>query len=814
MITAEYNVPLVILSIAIAIFSSYTALSLVNRLKLAKGNLRRVWLSAGAFSFGFGIWSMHFIAMLAFHLSIEVSYNVVLVVLSILLAVLASGIAFFIVSKELTKRRFMLIGAFFIGTGIVSMHYIGMDAMQMEATIVYNHFLLILSFIIAYLTSWAALYLLFYFQKDSSRFSLRVRKVISSVVMGMAISGMHYTGMAAADFTTMHEHHAMHNMGGTINSTIMAYTVGVGMAVILGIVLVSIYFDRRLQLKTSELEFIDNIYQSFVMNASDAVILSNGNNKIISWNKAAEEIFGYKAVEALGQDVEIMIPERFRQAHREKVKPYLNSNQTSNTGKPVEVLGLKKDGTELPIELSFSTLKREEETYFSRIIRDISERKKAEEQINELVYRDPLTDLPNRRLFNNYLSKCIEQASFDGQILAVLFIDLDRFKNINDSLGHATGDSLLKEMARRMEACIGKKDMLARQGGDEYILIFPHTSHKEIANTAQAILESINQPFFHEQNELIISGSIGISIYPEDGMDAETLVKHADISMYRAKELGKNNYQFFTSDMNDIIANKMNLELGLRKALVNDEFVLHYQPQVDVKTGNIKGMEALIRWQHPDLGLVPPNKFIPLAEETGLIIPIGKWVMQTACEQAKKWEALIDRPLRVSVNISALQFQQSDFTSVVKEVLQTTNFPASSLELELTESIVQDPEHALPVMMELKEMGVLLSLDDFGTGYSSLSYLRSFPLDTLKIDKLFIDNMHHVKDEAIVSTIISMANSLELNVIAEGVETNDQLHSLTGKACDEYQGYLFSKPIPQIELEKILQDNRFTIPEL
>ncbi|WP_404454542.1 EAL domain-containing protein [Oceanobacillus kapialis] len=809
--TATYNIPLVILSVAIAIYSSYTALSLASRLHAAKGNLKKIWLSAGAFSLGFGIWAMHFIAMLAFHLSIEVTYNVYLVMLSIILAVVACGIAFYIVSKGLKKRRHMLCGAAFIGTGIVSMHYVGMDAMQMEAAIEYDQVLLVASFIIAFLAAWGALYLLFYFQKDATPFNFRIRKAISAVIMGIAISGMHYTGMAAANFTSSHEHPASHHIAGSINSTVMAYGVGIGMTFILGIVLGSIYFDKRLQMKSSELEFMDNIYQNFVMNANDAVILLDQNDVIISWNKAAEHIFGYKAEEALGQVMDIIIPERYRQAHKDGIQRYLQTEETSLIGKTLEIPARKKDGTELPIELSISALKREEETYFSGIMRDISERKKAEEQINELVYRDPLTNLPNRRLFNDYLAKSIEQASFDGQLLAVMFIDLDRFKNINDSLGHAIGDMLLVEVAKRMEACIGMKDMLARQGGDEYILIFPRTSHQEVANTATAILESINKPYAYEQNELIVSGSIGISMFPEDGKDAETLVKHADLSMYRAKELGKNNFQFFTADMNELIANKMSLELGLRKALTNNEFELYYQPQVEVESGAIKGMEALIRWRNPKLGIVPPNEFIPLAEETGLIIPIGKWVMQTACEQAKKWESMLNKPLRISVNISALQFQQPDFTDVVKKVLERTNLSATSLELELTESIVQNPQHALPVMKELKEMGVLLSLDDFGTGYSSLSYLRSFPLDTLKIDKLFIDNMHHVKDEAIVSTIISMANSLELNVIAEGVETTEQLASLAGKACDEYQGYLFSKPVPCEEFESLLQT--ITSPE-
>jgi diguanylate cyclase len=799
-ITSHYNIPLVILSISIAVISSYTSLNIVNRLISSSGSLRKVWLSAGAFSLGFGIWSMHFIAMLAMHLSIPVTYNIFLVVLSIVAAVISCGIAFFIVSRGLRKKIYIVIGAIFIGTGVVSMHYIGMEAMNMEATIQYDRFLLILSFIIAFLAALAALFLLFYFETGSHVAGFSIRKMLSSIVMGIAISGMHYTGMAAASFD-LEPNHTHHKMSTSVNSDVMAYVVGFGMIVILGCIIASIYLDRRFQSKTSQLEFIDNIYQSLIMTANDAIILGDSNGSIISWNRAAEAIFGYKENEAIGQPLQLIIPPHFREAHQKGINRFLATNVPHVIGKTLELQGLRKNEEEFPIELSLSTLKKGEEILFSAIIRDISERKESEAKINELVYRDALTNLPNRRFLNNHLAMCIEQASLNHQMLAVMFIDLDRFKYVNDTLGHGIGDRLLIETAARMEGCIEKKDMLARQGGDEYILIFPHTTHQKVASIAKTILEKLNEPFVFDKNELFISGSIGISMYPEDGEDAEMLIKNADTSMYRAKELGKNNYQFYTPDMNELMAKKMNLELGLRKAIENEEFELYYQPQIDVKTGEVEGVEALIRWKHPELGMVPPDEFIPLAEETGLIIPIGNWVIQRACQQAKSWVDSGFAKIRIGINISARQFQQSDFVETIQRILEETKFDAHYLDLELTESIVQNPEYALPVMEQLKSMGVKLSLDDFGTGYSSLSYLRSFPLDSLKIDRSFIQSVNEEgKDEAIVKTIINLANSLNLNVIAEGVETPDQLQILNELGCSEYQGYLYSRPVPAGEL--------------
>jgi diguanylate cyclase len=804
-ITSYYNLLLVILSIIIAIVSSYTSLKLVNRLFHSNGIKRFIWILSGAFTLGCGIWSMHFIAMLAFHLSIPVTYDFLLVMLSIILSVFSCGIAFFIVSRGLKRKIHLLIGAIFIGTGIVSMHYIGMAAMEMQATIHYNNLLFVLSVIIAFIASLTALYLLFYFQSSSDSLGYRLRMLGSSLIMGIAISGMHYTGMAAADFSHSPTH-LNHTFSPSIDNNVLAYIVGVGMILILVFIIISIYLDRRFHLKSTQLEFIDNIYQSLIMTANDAIILSDSKGIIFAWNKAAETIFGYKEKEVIGQPLTFIIPNRYREAHQIGMNRYLSTNVPKVIGKTVELQGLKKSGEEFPIELSLSTLKKGEQVFFSGIIRDISERKESEKKINELVYRDPLTNLPNRRFLNNHLTMCLEQASHNDQMLAVMFIDLDRFKSINDTLGHRIGDHLLIEAAKRMESCIEKKDMLARQGGDEYILVFPHTTHQKVANIAKTILDELNKPFSFENNELFITASIGISMFPADGNETETLIKHADASMYRAKETGKNNYQFFKADMNQIMAKKMKLEMGLRKALDKQEFELYYQPQLNVETGKIMGVEALIRWNHSELGMISPSDFIPLAEETGLIVQIGKWVLETACEQAKIWVDNGLSEVRVSINISARQFQQVDFVDTIRKILEETKLHAHYLELELTESIVQKPEYAIPVMEQLRNMGIKLSLDDFGTGYSSLSYLRSFPLNTLKIDKSFIQSVNNDnKDNAIVKTIISLANSLNLNVIAEGVETTEQLHTLKQNGCDEYQGYLFSRPVTTHEMNVILR---------
>ncbi|AJY75726.1 bifunctional diguanylate cyclase/phosphodiesterase [Paenibacillus beijingensis] len=798
-ISTSYNLSLVLLSIIIAIIASLAALDLAIRIQKATGVVRYIWLSGGAFAMGMGIWSMHFIAMLAFHLSIPVTYDLSLVLVSIMPAILASGLALHIVSRPSVRMAQVYRGAFFIGTGIVVMHYTGMEAMVMGAEIKYSPFLWALSAIIAYAVSLAALYLLFLAQQRSGTPGFWWRKAGSAVIMGIAISGMHYTGMSAATFQP--DHHG--SLPASYDNALLAYLIGFGMLIILGLVFISAFVDKRFESQsiTSERKF-----RSVIESANDAIILADRKGAIISWNKGACLMFGYEEQEVIGEQLQIIIPERLREAHQKGMERYLSTRQPQVIGKTVELQGLKKDNSEFPIELSVAAWEEEGNTYFSSIIRDITERKKAEQQINQMVYLDPLTGLPNRHLLNDRLTQALDQASENKMNIGIMFIDLDRFKYINDTLGHTVGDRLLIEVAKRVQACISKADTLARQGGDEFIVLLPNTNSDEVTKKAKKILGQFSHSIVLDETEMFVTPSIGISLYPSDGRDIETLIKNADTAMYRVKENGKNNFQFYTPDMNDAVTRKMQLEIGLRKGLERGEFNVCYQPQVDVTTGKVIGMEALIRWQHPELGNVSPADFIPIAEETGLIIPIGEWVLREACRQNKRWQDAGYTPLRMAVNISSRQFQQSNLVEVVRKALKESDLDPQYLELELTESIIQDSKYAISTMHQLKAMGIHLSIDDFGTGYSSLSYLKLFPIDSLKIDQSFTRNIHtNLKDAALVQTIISMAHNLDLKVIAEGVETKDQLDFLQLRKCNEAQGFFFSRPVSAEQLSDILQ---------
>src|SRR5713226_6569259 len=444
------------------------------------------------------------------------------------------------------------------------------------------------------------------------------------------------------------------------------------------------------------------------------------------------------------------------------------------------------------------------------------QRKQAEERIQYLAYYDGLTGLPNRTLFSQGLNHALTQARRYKKTLAVLFIDLDRFKNINDTLGHEAGDSLLQEMAKRLSDCLRESDTVARLGGDEFVVLIEEiTDPKYAANVARKIVAAALNPFVLKGGEYHITASIGISTYPDDGEDEQTLMKHADIAMYLAKDHGKNNYQFYLAQINVHSFERLALESSLRHALERNEFLLHYQPKIDMKTGDFTGMEALIRWQHPDLGMVSPALFIPLAEETGLIVPIGRWVLKTACAQNKAWQEQGLPRLRISVNLSARQFTEENLVQDVARVLEETGLEPELLELEITESMVMyNPDQAVKLLSELKAMGLYVAIDDFGIGYSSLSQLKRFPIDTIKVDRSFIkDLMENRDDAAITEAIIAMGKSLNLNVIAEGVETNDQVNFLRDHQCDEMQGYYFSKPTPENEFADLLRNGKGLLPE-
>ena len=435
--------------------------------------------------------------------------------------------------------------------------------------------------------------------------------------------------------------------------------------------------------------------------------------------------------------------------------------------------------------------------------KEITERKRDEETIKHQAYYDELTGLPNRRLFEDQLDRALAQARRKHHRLVVMFLDLDRFKTVNDTVGHNMGDELLQSAGKRLTNLLRDGDTVARMGGDEFTILLPEVDRKEdILEVARRVLDSFRQPWRLGRSELVVTASIGIAVWPNDGQDGPALLQNADMAMYRAKDQGRDNFQLYSPAMNAEVTARLELEKELRRALRNDEFIVYYQPQQDIRTGEIVGVEALVRWQHPERGLVLPGEFIAVAEETELIVPLGEWVLRTACTQAKAWQEAGLPPLRMAVNFSARQFQHGSPVETIASVLADTGLNPNYLELEITERVaMSDVGLAMKILGDLRELGVRIALDDFGIGHSSLAYLKRFPIDALKIDQSFIRDLTTDPDsKAIAATIIAMAHNLNHTVIAEGVETEEQLAFLREQQCDEFQGYLLSKPIPADEL--------------
>ena len=535
---------------------------------------------------------------------------------------------------------------------------------------------------------------------------------------------------------------------------------------------------------------------------SDAVV---ADHPALYVNPAFGRITGYAPDEVIGRNGRMFLGDDLSDPGVEALRHFLRMQQDGT----VVLRCYRKDGTPFWNELSVSPVRDDagRVTHTISVFKDISERKQQEEELIRSVHHDALTGLANRTLLYDRLDQAISFAHRHGRQICVLFLDIDNFKLINDSLGHNVGDLLLVETARRLGTCLRDGDTVARLGGDEFVLLLADMEREEdVALIADRVLSAMVRPFVHSEGELYVSASVGAAFYPRDGTDGEALVKHADIAMYRAKDQGRNNFQVFTAEMQARIDQRLTLETHLRKALERDELELFYQPQLSLETGRIVGAEALIRWRHAEFGLVSPAQFIPLAEETGLVVPIGEWVIDAACAQLAAWQADGLRPPRVAVNLSARQFRQKNLARIVDQSLRLHQIGPRQFELEMTESMVmQDPEQTIQILRQLKELGVSLSLDDFGTGYSSLSHLRRFPIDVLKVDQSFVrDVTTNADDAAIAASIIALAHSLQLSVVAEGVETQAQLHYLKRQRCDVMQGYYFARPMPAHEFSALL----------
>ncbi|MEA3546904.1 MAG: EAL domain-containing protein [Thermodesulfobacteriota bacterium] len=544
----------------------------------------------------------------------------------------------------------------------------------------------------------------------------------------------------------------------------------------------------------------------------DGIIVTDPDTVIQIVNPAVSEITGYSAEEMIGRKTNMLQSRRHDESFYQDMWNTL-IEMGNWTG---EIWNRKKNGEIYPQWLSITVIRDlwGRVTNYVGVFHDMSEMKRQQDELKYQASHDALTDLPNRHFFQYRLMDSMANAGRHGEMLAIMLLDLDNFKSVNDSLGHTTGDTLLQEVALRLLRCLGEGGFVSRLGGDEFAILLEDVRNEERAvKVAGQIYESISKPFHLKTHDFFLTVSIGITFCPGDGQDPETLLKNSDIAMFRAKQRGGNSYEIFTPAMDREVTRRLTLESQLRRAIERDELMVYYQPKLDLVSGCIVSMEALVRWQKPNEGVVSPAEFIPLAERTGLILPLGRWVLQTAALQTKKWWDAGYR-LRVAVNLSPRQFQEENLLEMIHAVLAETGLPPAGLELEITESVVMENEEmSLELMAKMSAMGLHLALDDFGTGYSSLRYLKQFPINTLKIDKSFVDNVPGDDENvAITSAIISMARSLKMQVVAEGVETEEQLHFLRQLVCDEMQGYLFSPPVPADKFSVMLKENKCLPP--
>ena len=564
----------------------------------------------------------------------------------------------------------------------------------------------------------------------------------------------------------------------------------------------------------AEARLLENEVASVTLDSiGEAVVRTDMFGNVAYTNRIAERMIGWTREEALGRpiaDVLRIIDGVSRAAIRNVMEIVIQGGKIANAAtNSINCILVRRDGFECGIETTVTPIRDPDGGISGAVMsfHDVTAARARSLEMSHLAQHDVLTDLPNRVLFNDRLRQAISLAVRLDKQLAVLFVDLDQFKKINDSLGHHVGDKLLQSVARRLVSCVRRTDTVSRQGGDEFVILLSQVEREEdAAFSARKILRALASPHVIDTTSLDISASIGMSTYPKDGQDSDILMNKADTAMYEAKRRGRNNYQFFRTDMDARIADRMLLEKDLRCALGRNELLLHYQPKLNLQTGHITGVEALVRWIHPQRGMVPPAQFIPIAEECGLMSHIGQWVLLEACRQARAWSDSGLGVVPVAVNVSAAEFGDNDFISKVRTVLIATGVDPSNLELEVTESILmQDAESTVRTLSALKAMGVRLAIDDFGTGFSSFTYLRRFPVDTLKLDQSFVQEITESGDATIITAMISIGKSLKQRVIAEGVETQVQLDFLQRHGCDEGQGYYFSHPVAAVQVGKVIE---------
>ncbi|KRW91377.1 diguanylate cyclase [Alicyclobacillus tengchongensis] len=782
----HYHLGLVILSYIVASLASYAALDLGRRVVETRGSTQTWWMVSGGAVMGIGIWSMHFIAMLALMLPVAMTYNWGIVALSLVFAMLGPIIALFVVAR-LHRLRFKFgIGAIFMGAGIVGMHYTGMAAMRLAGSFSYRPLLFALSCVIAVSASFVALTLAFAFARANGWRAYGI-KIACALVMGVAVAGMHYTGMWATVFRVAKDSSQMDIPAHGALAIVVAI---LGVMVLLLAIATSI-LDRRLQADRRLIQSADERFRSLYTYHSDAIFTFDTHGNCLDMNAQARRLIGELAASLDAPAMLSMIEEGDR---AEVVGDYDRAIKGETTHSEFALHG-PNEQTVIVSAIQIPILVDGEVTGVFFIAPDITRERAAADQINHMAFHDALTQLPNRRLFESKVDQFIAQADTSAE-MHILFVDLDRFKSVNDTLGHEFGDKLLQRVAWLIQDVVGNPGFVARMGGDEFtITLFNQPLQAAIA-IADTLMERLHRPLLIEDRSIYVTASLGIASYPRHGCTRDMLLRHADLAMYTAKSSGRSTYHVFEEVTAATAMARLELEQELREAAEKGLFQLVYQPKVNVASGETVGVEALIRWTRRSGEQVSPAEFIPIAEETGLIVPIGEWCLRTAARQAKRWlEA--GTPRKVAVNLSPHQVMNERFLGIISGILEETDLPPEYLEVEITESAMMDAEIANHFLSGCRALGIEVSLDDFGTGYSSLSRLTRLPLNLVKIDRSFTQHVStQEKARALVHSIIDIAHNLGMRCLAEGVETQEQLAVIQSLGCDEAQGFLFSRPVP------------------
>ena len=768
-VATQHDLRLVALAAVICALSSYTTISLLHHVRRSDARMWWVWLAVSALSTGFGIWATHFIAMLAFSPGLPTAYNVPLTVLSLIIAVVVTGFGLAIALMSRWSAAAPWLGGAVVGAGIAAMHYTGMAAFEVPGRINWDASLVDASIAIGAVLAAAALYV-------GLRGEARRWTLLGTLLLTAAICGLHFTAMGAASVTP---DPTIDLSASSVPSGLLAVGVALVSIVVVALALGGVAIDmrdrRREELEAERMRGLANA-------AVEGLLVCDGDT-VVTVNDNFVDVSGYAAVDSvLGTKLERYFPD-------DDLRRKLFERENTL----VEGVLRNCDGADVPVELIQRVVDVGGKPHHAVAIRDLRARKEAERSIQFLAHHDPLTGLPNRASFHKKLDHEVAAALNSGQRLAVLFLDLDRFKEVNDLFGHAVGDRTLQAAAARVGGTLDGNQVLARLSGDEFAIILPGLSNPAAAGrVAETILEALQAPIESIDADHPIGGSIGIAVCPDDARDRHTLLSHADTALYRAKNEGRGTYRYFEASMGAAVRERRLLEHDLRNAISRGELRLVYQPQKCIDTGRVVGFEALLRWTHPTRGEIPPAEFIPLAEDTGSILQIGEWVLRTACREAARWS----EPLTIAVNVSAVQIHSPNFATAVHEILFETELPPGRLELEITETaLVRDLNRALATLRRIKILGVRIAMDDFGTGYSSLSNLRAFPFDKIKIDGSFIKSVN-VNDQgaAIVRSVLGLGRALKLVVLAEGVETTAEFDFLKTENCNEVQGFLLGRP--------------------